>query len=100
MNRYAIIVFWSDADEAWIAEAPDLEPCAAHGDTPEKAVAELRVACRRPFDGHWPPAFRSRRAMLRSPEGSRGKVRRSQASFLHTARHLRTQSAHSRASCT
>ena len=44
MNRYAIIVFWSDADEAWVADVPDLEPCAAHGDTPEKAVAELRVA--------------------------------------------------------
>ena len=30
---------------SWLdAEAPDLEPCAAHGDTPEKAVAELRVA--------------------------------------------------------
>ena len=38
MNRYAIIVFWSDADEAWVADVPDLEPCAAHGDTPEKAL--------------------------------------------------------------
>ena len=44
MNRYAIIVYWSDEDSIWIAEAPDLETCAAHGDTPESAVAELRVA--------------------------------------------------------
>lgn len=44
MNRYAIVVTWSDEDGVWIAEAPDLEPCAAHGPTPEAAVAELRVA--------------------------------------------------------
>ena len=44
MKNYAIVVYWSDEDSVWIAEAPDLEPCAAHGDTPETAVAELRVA--------------------------------------------------------
>jgi predicted RNase H-like HicB family nuclease len=44
MKKYAIIVYWSDEDAVWIAEAPDLEPCAAHGNTPEQAVAELRVA--------------------------------------------------------
>jgi predicted RNase H-like HicB family nuclease len=44
MNKYAIIVYWSDEDAVWIAEAPDLDPCVAHGDTPEQAVAELRVA--------------------------------------------------------
>jgi predicted RNase H-like HicB family nuclease len=44
MNKYAIIVYWSDEDAVWIAEAPDLEPCAVHGSTPEQAVVELRVA--------------------------------------------------------
>jgi predicted RNase H-like HicB family nuclease len=44
MNRYAIVVNWSEEDHVWIAAAPDLESCAAHGDTPEAAVAELRVA--------------------------------------------------------
>jgi predicted RNase H-like HicB family nuclease len=44
MKKYAIIVYWSDEDAVWIAEAPDLEPCAAHGNTPEQAVAELRGA--------------------------------------------------------
>jgi predicted RNase H-like HicB family nuclease len=44
MKNYAIIVHWSDEDAVWIAEASDLEPCAAHGDTPEQAAAELRVA--------------------------------------------------------
>ena len=44
MKKYAIIVYWSDEDAVWIAEAPDLDPCAAHGDTPEQALAELRAA--------------------------------------------------------
>lgn len=44
MNRYAIVVFWSDEDEAWVADVPDLKSCSAFGDTPEGAVAEVRVA--------------------------------------------------------
>jgi predicted RNase H-like HicB family nuclease len=44
MHPYAIVVYWSEEDRIWIAEAPDLEPCAAHGDTPEAAVTELQVA--------------------------------------------------------
>lgn len=43
MNEYALIVHRSDEDGMWIAEAPDLKPCAARGDTPEEAVSELRV---------------------------------------------------------
>ena len=44
MTEYAIVVYWSEDDGVWIAEAPDLRPCAAHAATPEGAVAELRVA--------------------------------------------------------
>ena len=44
MNRYAIVVFWSDDDGMWVADAPDLKSCSAFGDTPEQAVAELRIA--------------------------------------------------------
>ena len=42
MKKYAIIVYWSDEDAVWIAEAPDLDPCAAHGDTPEQAFELLK----------------------------------------------------------
>jgi predicted RNase H-like HicB family nuclease len=42
--HYAIIVFWSDEDGAWVANVPDLRSCAAFGETPEEAVAEVRVA--------------------------------------------------------
>jgi predicted RNase H-like HicB family nuclease len=44
VNRYAIIVFWSDEDGAWVADVPDLKSCAAFGQTPEEAVAEVRMA--------------------------------------------------------
>lgn len=43
-NRYAIVVFWSEEDGMWVADAPDLRSCSAFGDTPEQAVAELRIA--------------------------------------------------------
>jgi predicted RNase H-like HicB family nuclease len=44
MPHYAIVVFWSDADDAWVADVPDLKSCSAFGATPEKAFAEVRVA--------------------------------------------------------
>lgn len=44
MQHYAINVFWSDQDGAWVADVPDLKSCAAFGETPEKAVAEVRLA--------------------------------------------------------
>jgi predicted RNase H-like HicB family nuclease len=43
-NKYPIVVFWSDEDGVWIANAPDLEHCSAHGATPEEAVRELATA--------------------------------------------------------
>ena len=44
MNRYAIIVFWSEEDGAWVADVPDLKSCAAFGSTREEAVAEVSIA--------------------------------------------------------
>jgi predicted RNase H-like HicB family nuclease len=44
MNRYAIVICWSDEDEGWLADVPDLKSRSAFGHTPEAAVAEVRVA--------------------------------------------------------
>jgi len=41
---YPINVFWSDEDESWVAEVPDLAYCSAFGDTPHEAVFEVEVA--------------------------------------------------------
>jgi predicted RNase H-like HicB family nuclease len=44
MTPYRIEVFWSDEDELWIADVPDLPYCTAHGATPHEAVAEVEAA--------------------------------------------------------
>ena len=44
LKSYALLVFWSPADAAWVADAPDLKSCSAFGASPEEAVAELRIA--------------------------------------------------------
>jgi predicted RNase H-like HicB family nuclease len=35
---------WSDEDECWIADVPDLRPCSSHGETPAEAVANIHDA--------------------------------------------------------
>jgi predicted RNase H-like HicB family nuclease len=44
VSAYPIEVYWSDDDGVWIAVAPDLPHCAAHGPTPHEAVAEVENA--------------------------------------------------------
>lgn len=44
MNRYEIIIFWSEEDQAFIAEAPELTGCMAHGDSYEAALSNIREA--------------------------------------------------------
>ena len=44
MKDYHINIFFSDEDDAYIADVPDLEGCSAFGDTPEQALAELMIA--------------------------------------------------------
>ena len=42
--RYHINVFWSDEDRPMDRGRPESRYCSAHGDTPEEAVSEARVA--------------------------------------------------------
>ena len=41
--RYEIILYWSEVDQAFIAEAPELPGCAADGATYQEAVAHVEV---------------------------------------------------------
>ena len=41
---YPIEVFWSDEDQVWIANVPDLTYCSGHGSTPQAAVEEVEIA--------------------------------------------------------
>ncbi len=42
--KYHIDLFWSEADDAWVADVPDLQSCSAFGDTPAEALAEVETA--------------------------------------------------------
>lgn len=44
MHKYEIIMYWSNEDDAFVAEVPELPGCAAHGDTQEMALAEVKQA--------------------------------------------------------
>lgn len=44
MNDYCINIFYSDEDEGYIADIPDLAFCSAFGATPEDALRELNIA--------------------------------------------------------
>lgn len=45
MNRYVTKIYWSDEDEAFVAEIPALPGCVAHGETMEEAAREIGIAC-------------------------------------------------------
>jgi predicted RNase H-like HicB family nuclease len=41
VSDYHINVFYSEPDEGYIADVPDLDSCSAFGATPQEALAEL-----------------------------------------------------------
>jgi predicted RNase H-like HicB family nuclease len=44
MKDYHISIFYSDEDEGYIADIPDLKSCSAFGSTPEEALKEVLLA--------------------------------------------------------
>ncbi|QBQ53398.1 type II toxin-antitoxin system HicB family antitoxin [Nitrosococcus wardiae] len=44
MYKYEIIIYWSDEDQAFLAEVPELPGCKAHGDSPDQALANAQEA--------------------------------------------------------
>ena len=44
--RYEVIIYWSDVDQAFIAEVPELPGCAADGESYAEAVANVQVVIR------------------------------------------------------
>lgn len=43
MIRYEVIIYWSNEDQAFIAEVPELPGCAADGATYQKALANMEA---------------------------------------------------------
>ena len=43
MTKYEIILYWSNEDQAFIAEAPELAGCGADGSTRQEALANVET---------------------------------------------------------
>jgi len=43
MNKYEIIIYWSQEDNAFIAEVPELPGCVADGKTYQEAVSNAEI---------------------------------------------------------
>jgi predicted RNase H-like HicB family nuclease len=44
MDKYEVIIYWSDEDDAFVAEVPELPGCMAHGPSHESALANIKEA--------------------------------------------------------
>ena len=62
MKDYHINIFYSDEDEGYIADIPDLESCSAFGATPQDALREVEVAKKA-----WLDAARAERKPIPAP---------------------------------
>ena len=43
MYKYKMILRWSDADQAWLVEVPELPGAMADGATPQEAIENAQV---------------------------------------------------------
>lgn len=69
MHKYEIIIYWSNEDQVFIAEVPELPGCMAHGDTQEAALKNAHEAIQLWIDtakefGDSVPEPKGRRLML------------------------------------
>jgi predicted RNase H-like HicB family nuclease len=46
MDKYEVIIYWSDEDDAFIADVPELPGCMAHGSSRERALKSAKEALR------------------------------------------------------
>ncbi|MCL2052908.1 MAG: type II toxin-antitoxin system HicB family antitoxin [Oscillospiraceae bacterium] len=43
MYKYEVILYWSEDDEAFIAEVPELDGCSADGKTQKEALENVEM---------------------------------------------------------
>ncbi len=44
MHKYELIIYWSNDDQVFVAEVPELPGCMAHGETKAEALANADEA--------------------------------------------------------
>ncbi|MBI5571667.1 MAG: type II toxin-antitoxin system HicB family antitoxin [Desulfomonile tiedjei] len=62
--RYEVIIYWSDEDQAFIAEVQELPGCAADGATYQEVVANVEVIIQ-----EWIDTARELRRPVPEPKG-------------------------------
>lgn len=64
MSKYEVIIYWSDEDEAFIAEVPELAGCMADGATHQEALANAEVVIQ-----EWIETARESGRLIPEPKG-------------------------------
>ncbi len=44
MYKYETIIYWSEEDQSFVADVPELPGCMAHGASPDEALANAQEA--------------------------------------------------------
>jgi predicted RNase H-like HicB family nuclease len=65
-NRYEIIISWSDEDDAFLADVPELPGCMAHGSSHAEALEKAQEAI-----GVWLDTARELGHTVPQPKGRR-----------------------------
>lgn len=64
MPKYEVIIYWSEEDEAFVAEVPELPGCAADGKTYKQALANVEIVIR-----EWIETARAMGRAIPAPKG-------------------------------
>ena len=64
--RYEIILYWSDDDQAYVAEVPELPGCAADGTSYQEALSNLETVI-----GEWIETAKELGRTVPEPKGGR-----------------------------
>ena len=69
MHKYEVILYWSEEDQVFVAEVPELPGCIAHGKSQEESLASAQEAVQLWIDtakefGDPVPEPKGRRLML------------------------------------
>ncbi|MCH7842084.1 MAG: type II toxin-antitoxin system HicB family antitoxin [Chloroflexi bacterium] len=69
MHKYEVILYWSEEDQVFVAEVPELPGCMAHGESQGAALANAQEAVQLWIDtavefGDPVPEPKGRRLML------------------------------------
>jgi predicted RNase H-like HicB family nuclease len=64
MPKYEVIIYWSEPDQSFIAEVPELPGCSADGKTYQQALANVEVII-----GEWIDTAKELGRAIPTPKG-------------------------------